>query len=241
MSLCAKLRVIGALLLTFCLTGALPALNTSSFPAEAKEHPAISGDLVFALAHVAQVFDVSLVAETAQPYPANVRLPGGIHTAQELLNLLVQQCPGYRWQEKGSVAWVYNEDVLHSSGDFLNRRIDRIKMPVSLADLHIQLPVEVSVAEGRGRGVTAGVAPREQQEFHLAPETLTGVSIRDVLLRAGTEVRLFCLVVFPNSNPTESDEDEAFSNWYLVPIKLLDSKPLGVRSAPAKHNFGPRQ
>jgi hypothetical protein len=113
-------------------------------------------------------------------------------------------------------------------------------MPDSLANLRLTLPVEVSVAEGRGGGVTAGVVPLKDKDMQLSPEILSNASIRDVLLRAATEVKLFCLFIFPNSTPTQSDEDEAFINWHLIPNKFLASQPWGIRSLPAKHNFTPR-
>ena len=215
------------------------ASATTSFPTDPKEHSSFSGDLVSALTYIGQTFDVSIVAEVAQPYPTQLRLPAGKHTAEELLTLLVQQAAGYAWQKQGSVAWVYNQEVAHSTGDFLNLHRTAVRMPGNLGELRLQLPMEVSVAEGHGGGVGTGVVPREHEEFHLSPETLANPTIRDVLFRAATEVKLLSVIVFPNSSPTPSDQDEAFSNWYLVPNELLSSQPLHVRSLPAKHNFGP--
>jgi hypothetical protein len=114
--------VIAVLLFGLLPEVGLNAFSQTVFPTEEKAYSTTSGDLVEMLMSIAETFDVSIVAEIAQPYSVHVHISGGTHTAEELLNLVVQQCPGYAWQKKGNVAWVYSEDIIRSPGDFLNLR-----------------------------------------------------------------------------------------------------------------------
>jgi len=228
-------QVTFILLVAFAFYAVTPIQGQTS-PAT-RTHPAISGDLVELLKFVGQTFDTSVLAEISQPFPTGLRIPDGQDTADEVMDLLVQQSAGYAWQRHGNVMWIYNPDVTRSSGDFLNLRRKFARLPDSLARLRLHLPMEVSVAEGKGGGVVTGIASKELEESKLTPMTLNDVSIRDVLFQAADQVKLLCLFIFPNSNPTPADQDETFSNWYLIPNKSL-MEPLGARSVPAKHNFG---
>jgi hypothetical protein len=119
---CATRHMLSAVIAVL-LFGLLPevglnAFSQTVFPTEEKAYSTTSGDLVEVLMSIAETFDVSVVAEIAQPYPVHVQISAGTHGAEELLNLVVQQCSGYAWQKKGSVAWEYSEDVIRSPGDF---------------------------------------------------------------------------------------------------------------------------
>src|SRR5437764_8419278 len=69
----------------------------------AVEHPAFSGDLVKALIFAGQTFNVSIVAELAQPYPTKISVPAGNHDAFSYLLIVTRTLRNYRTEKRDGV------------------------------------------------------------------------------------------------------------------------------------------
>lgn len=198
-------------------------------------HPRVAGDLVGVLASTAETFHVPVVAELAQPYPLSLDLPAGSDTLAAYMDSVVKQTPGYSWQKKNGAVWIYNRKLLMASANFLNRRIEKFMMPRNFAELKKLLPVYISVAEGRGGGVTAGGGTPEEERIILSPGVLRDATVREILFHVAKQTpELFSLVIFPSDNPQPKDEPEAFATWRLVAVSSLALNPLHMKSYPGK-------
>jgi hypothetical protein len=230
-------KILSAILL---VTVAAPFCNSqanigqqSTFSAKPIQHGEETGDLVRILAFIAGTFKVSVLGELAQPYPNEVRVPAGRHTLEQTMNLVIQQCPEYRWRSEDGTLWVYRKSLLDARANFLNLRLKVFRMPDNLGDLKRFLPMDIQVAEGKGGGVTAGGPTPDQTSAKLSPEVFKNISVRDALIRAATEQKVFCLFLFPNGNPTtEAEGNDALGSWFLTTVDSLATTPPYLRSMP---------
>lgn len=220
-------------------SGGVSSPEKSSAPSAPIQHARVSGDLVGVLTSTAKTFHVPIVAELAQPYPLSLDVPAGSDTLTAYMDLVVKQSPGYSWQNANGAVWIYNRKLLMARADFLERRIEKFMMPRNFAELKKLLPVYISVAEGRGGGVTAGGGTPEEERISLSPEVIRDATVREILFHVAKQTpELFSLVIFPNDNPQPKDEPEAFATWRLVTVSSLTLNPLHMKSYPVPAQSG---
>ncbi len=216
------------------MMGALLLAGYAAGQQSARSHAAYSGDLVSALEFISTTFHLPIIAELPKSYPAHVLLPGGEDTAEQLLNALTGQAPGYTWVSQDSVVLFYNSQLHYSAGNFFNAKIATFVMPADVAELKLELNGLMGSAPGTAP-VMAGAPEKQLQKTKLHQgEVLNNITGRDVLVEAARQSNnLFSVILFPTADPkTEEDANQAHMNWYVRSIDELPHNPTRLRSIP---------
>ena len=63
-------------------------------------------------------YKVPILVETPIPIP-DLKIPEGSYTARQLLDLAVNQLPGFEWKDESGVADLYEKTLVRSPGNLL--------------------------------------------------------------------------------------------------------------------------
>lgn len=193
----------------------------------------ISADLADVLAQVAWLSKSPMLAEIAQPLP-RVEIARGTYVIKDLLQELVRQAPGYRWDVEGRVIYFYNQKLRESKNNFLNLKFPEFAMPDNVSELKLTFPQRehglLQGSSGTGILITGFGDPALAKDL-LDPATLKNVNGREILLKAANErPTFFTIVVFPNSNPTQAEmEKDINRNWFWQALSSPKPRPLYVQ------------
>jgi hypothetical protein len=224
-----RLRVIMSLVI--CLHS-ISALAQHRSPLDrVVQHGQVSGDLATALAEIAQSIQMPLMAELAQPLP-KIQIAPGTHTGEQLLQKVIQQALGYRFDADGPVVHLYDAHLASSQFNFLNLRFQKFVMPKDVSELKYKLPGLAAAlldADSTRGVILTGFGDPELAKLSLQPGTLENVSAREILLLSETENPDFLtIIVFPNDAPTKEEARQATVNWFWHSLKV-PLRPLYVQ------------
>jgi hypothetical protein len=92
-------------------------------------------DLANMLVQVSRVSQMPIIAELAQPLP-NVELSEGTYVVRDLMHAIVRQVPGYDWESKGKVLYVYNRQLKDAKFNFLAIEFPTFVIPPNISELN---------------------------------------------------------------------------------------------------------
>jgi hypothetical protein len=126
------------------LLAAVPLLTATDLTVVAS-HKSCAGNLAELLRFVAEQYRVPMVAELVNPLPSQLVIESGQDTAIGLLQKVLTQVPGYRYEvTNGQIIHFYARDVVNAKGNLLNIGIKHFTMPNNLSDFKLLLPAAIN-------------------------------------------------------------------------------------------------
>jgi hypothetical protein len=215
---CRKLQWFRFLACAAFIIGAqcLSVSAQGSPPTTTVHHGKISADLANALAQLSYAARLPMVGELSQPLP-KISIPEGSDPLGSLLNEIVHQASGYKWELRGSVVHFYNERLHQANFNPLSRKFPKFVMPENVSELTYKLPnLEATVLEDKpAQGVImTGFAERSLEKDALQSSVLEEITGREILFRAMQERPTFSvLVIFLSEKPTKAQALKAEWFW----------------------------
>jgi hypothetical protein len=184
-------------------------------------------------------YKVPILVETPTPIP-DLKIPEGSYTARQLLDLTVNQLPGFEWKDESGVAHLYEKTLVGSAGNLLNVRIRRFAFQHDVGEfMYFFRPCIFFVIEGSdcmSGGAYAGFRIPKLQKGQLPYlQSFSNVPARDILLSAlKANGRFYVLVAFEGTKP-ELKSQFPFVNWFAYSSERSEPEPMWIDHQKLKH------
>lgn len=187
-----------------------------------------------ALLSVVLKYHISVVAELDES-TSILQVPdfSSMKGPQRSMDVIVAQCPGYRWYWQGEVIVFGKASFLHAENNALNAKIPSFTLiGEDLSDFKLFFPSQVAAAL---RGETGGVAVSGQPlppqlSPHLKSIEMKDATARDILIQVAKQVgNLYSVMILPS--PEQKLPNQLFISWdlaggpYLSEYKLPPTSP----------------
>lgn len=196
-------------------------------------HSELKGDLINLLRSISVKFDVPIVGEIAASDNQLITIAAGSSSLRQVLDVLTKQVPACGWQEETGVVHFYNRKLRQAPRNVLNLKLRSFEMPNDVSTLKIALRSRLySASQGiqNGGGVISDFPSRELGDEKLPDEKMSNVTGREVLVKAAALNRHFSsIIVFPRSQPTDSDINYANRNWFWMSLGSAPTEPLRLQ------------
>jgi hypothetical protein len=185
---------------------------------------------------VATSFKVPLLVETPAPVP-DLKTPDGIYSARQLLDLAMQQLPGFEWKDEDGVAHIYEKHLVNSSGNLLNVRIHQFAFPSDVGEfMYLFRPCIWGTIEGydcRGGAYTGFQLPKLKQGHLPLGQNFNNTLARDILLAAlKANGRFYLLIAFEGTKPRLKSHFP-WGNWFAESLEVAEPSPMWVQTPKA--------
>jgi hypothetical protein len=181
---------------------------------------------------IGTTFKVPLLTETESLMP-HLEIPTGMYSARQLLNVAIDQLPGFEWRDEGGVAHVYEGRLLDAPGNLLNVRIPVFEFPHTVGEfMYLFRPCINSVIHrhGCGEGIFTGFELPELRQGALPyGQTFRDEIARKILLAAlRMNGRFYLLIAFQGPQPELRCPDPLL-HWLTASLEGSEPPPMWVQ------------
>lgn len=226
-------RAAGGLLLACALAPSYPlaatAPPTARGPAGLERRVAWKAGclrLDFQLEAVAHAYGVPVSAVLADPVPIAC-MPAGRRTGAEALNLIVRECPNYRWSFEDGAVWFTRVGLGRERQNFLNWRLPEVEISGPVGTFLSRLVPLIAAAPRVPSGIVSSMFVPLELSQPLPHRVVRNVTA-GAILRAVMEARpvFSSLIIFPKATKlSRADGLAGLSSWQWVPLRVSPSPP----------------